>query len=313
MGCAPKPDEIEGLETAFQKNAGTFYTLEGALAFQQKLDAMNSGKLVINIADMPIKCPVAPLEFCLLADYYFTKKGLRNNVEIELVTPLSGAFTKPVADRVLSGFLRQRNIKVTPDFQLATVDSDTKTLESYTGGKVDYDLLCSIPPNLGPQVIEDAGLGDGAGYAITDDQTLKSKKAERVFAIGDNTNLHTSKAGSVTHFEAEIAAENILREISGKEALPEYDGHANCFIETGFHKAFIIDFNYDVEPVHGRFPIPGFGPFALLENRYLNHFGKMAFKWVYWNLLLTGRFPGSPFFPPRMSKKGKNLEEAKLK
>jgi sulfide:quinone oxidoreductase len=311
MGNRVAPEETEGLEDALEKNAATFYTLDGAIKFQPKLEAMKEGKLVVNVADMPIKCPVAPIEFAFLADYYFRQRGIRDRVEIELVTPLAGAFTKPVANGVLSGLLGERGVKVTPNFQLASVDANAKTITSYTGQKVNYDLLCSVPPNLGPQVLDDSGLGDGAGYAVTHDHTLKSKKADYIFVIGDNTNVHTSKAGSVTHFEAEITADNLLREIAGKEAEPKFDGHSNCFIETGDHKAYLIDFNYEVEPVHGDFPIPGLGPMKLLKNTRINHFGKIAFKWVYWNLLLTGRLAQIPLFPNQMSLKGKNLAEIK--
>ena len=75
-----------------------------------------------------------------------------------------------------------------------------------------------------------------------------------MFALGDATDLPTSKAGSVTHFEAEVLAENVARFLDGQELEPGYDGHANCFIETGFHKALLIDFNYEVEPLPGHFP-----------------------------------------------------------
>jgi sulfide:quinone oxidoreductase len=302
---------VEGLGEALGKNAFTFYTLEGALKLQKALEGMKEGKLVLNVADMPVKCPVAPIEFVFLADYYFQTKGIRERIEIEYVTPLTGAFTKPVANRVLHGVMDEKKIKVIPDFPISGVDHGRKAITSYTGQSISYDLLCSIPPNLGPDVIEESGLGDGMGYAVTDDKTLKSKRADNIYVVGDNSNVHTSKAGSVAHFEAEIIVENLLREIRGKEPLPSFDGHSNCFIETGFHKAFLLDFNYDVEPVHGTYPLPGIGPLSLLKNTYLNHWGKMAFKWVYWNLLLTGHLPGDPLLPSRMSMSGKNLDEIK--
>jgi len=312
MGCRIAPEETEGLKEALGKNAHTFYGLDEALNFQSTLENFREGKLVVNVADMPVKCPVAPIEFAFLADYFFRKKGIRERVRIEYATPLAGAFTKPVASRVLGELMRERGITVTPNFQLSSVDGEAKTIESFAGGKIEYDLLCSVPVNLGPRAIEDSGLGDGACYAVTDDHNLKSKKAERIYAIGDATNLRTSKAGSVTHFEAEIAARNVLLEIAGKEPRPEFDGHTNCFVETGDHRAFLIDFNYEVEPVHGTFPFPGVGPMSLLKNTLINHAGKIAFGWVYWNLLLPGWLARFPVFPNRMSMKGKNLSETKF-
>ena len=311
MGCHVAPKEVEGLEEALGKNAFTFYTLEGALEMQKALEGMKEGKLALNIADMPIKCPVAPIEFVFLADYYFQTRGIRDRIEIEFITPLTGAFTKPIANSVLHGVMDEKKIKVVPNFPVQSVDHKKREITSYTGQSLSYDLLCTIPPNMGPDVIEVSWLGDGTGYAITDDKTLKSKKADNIYVIGDNSNVHTSKAGSVAHFEAEIVVENLMREIGGKEPVANFDGHSNCFIETGFHKAFLIDFNYDIEPVHGTFPLPGIGPLSLLENTHLNHWGKMAFKWVYWNLMLTGHLPSDPLLPSRMSMSGKKLDELK--
>lgn len=92
----------------------------------------------------------------------------------------------------------------------------------------------------------------------------------------------------MAHFQSEVLIPNILRHIDGKPLDPGFDGHANCFIETGFGKALLIDFNYDTEPLPGRCPLPGVGPFTLLEESSMNHWGKLGFRWVYWNLLLKG-------------------------
>jgi sulfide:quinone oxidoreductase len=84
-----------------------------------------------------------------------------------------------------------------------------------------------------------------------------------------------------------------------------FDGHANCFIESGNGKAFLIDFNYDLEPVQGTFPLPGIGPFSLLKETRINHMGKMAFKWIYWNLLMKAR--PMPGITTQMTTVGKKL------
>ncbi|MBI4667145.1 MAG: NAD(P)/FAD-dependent oxidoreductase [Nitrospinae bacterium] len=309
LGCHVEASEVDGLEEAMGKNAYTFYTLDGAMEMQKALDGFNEGRLVLNIADMPIKCPVAPIEYVFLADYYFNLRGIRDRVEISLVTPLTGAFTKPVATKALGKIAEEKNIKIAPNFAISEVDSEKRVITSFSGERIEYDLLASVPPNLGPDVIEESGIGNGMGYAVTDDHTLKLKKAHNVYVVGDSTNVPTSKAGSVAHFEAEIIAENLIREIGGKEPLPNYDGHSNCFIESGYHKALLFDFNYDTEPVHGVYPLPAIGPFALLKESRLNHWGKLAFKYIYWNLLLTGHLPGDPLLPVTMSVAGKDLAE----
>ncbi len=309
LGCTVDPSEVEGMAEGMGRNIFTFYTLEGALSMQEPLEMFEGGRIVLNIAEMPIKCPVAPIEFVFLADYFFQNKNIRDKVTIDFVTPLTGAFTKPVATSVLSEIAEQKNIGIIPNFQISEVDHEKKVIKSYGGESVEYDLLVAIPPNTGPDVIEESGLGNGLGYAVTDDHTLKVKKAERIYAVGDNTNVPTSKAGSVAHFEAEVIAENIMREMEGKEPLPEFDGHSNCFIESGFHKALLFDFNYEVEPLKGSYPLGGIGPFSLLKESYINHLGKLAFKHIYWNLLLPALLPGDPLLPGKMSMAGKELEK----
>ena len=307
LGCRTAPEEIENMAANMGRGVHSFYTLEDALALQAPLAAMTEGRLVVDICEMPIKCPVAPLEFAFLADWHFRERGVRDRIDISLVTPYTGAFTKPNANRILSKVAADKGIRVVPNFATAAVDADRRQIRTYDGRTVDYDLLCAIPPNLGPAVIDGSAPGDGAGYALTDPRTLKSRRAERIYLLGDNTNVATSKAGSVAHFEAETVVENLLREIDGKPPLQTFDGHANCFVETGDHKAMLLDFNYDIEPLEGSFPLPLLGPFSLLEESHFNHMGKLAFKWVYWNMLLPGHLPNVPLLPAHMSFLGKDL------
>ncbi|BFN36950.1 NAD(P)/FAD-dependent oxidoreductase [Fidelibacter multiformis] len=288
-GTQMNPDETEGLKgDGWYKNIFDFYTLEGACHLQKFLKFWQGGKLVLNITEMPIKCPVAPLEFLFLADWWFTEKGIRDKVDLTFVTPLPGAFTKPRAAQILGDFLQKKNINLVPEFSTGSVDSKANKIRSWDEKEVDYDLLVTIPTNMGDPVIERSGMGDELNFVPTHPKTLQSKKWENVFVIGDATNLPSSKAGSVAHFQAEILQENLLRAIDGLPLKEDFDGHANCFIESGFGKGMLIDFNYDVEPLPGKYPLPGIGPFSLLEETKMNHWGKMMFRWVYWNILIKG-------------------------
>ncbi|MBT8288226.1 MAG: NAD(P)/FAD-dependent oxidoreductase [Flavobacteriaceae bacterium] len=301
------PDEIEGMNgPMWQKNIFDFYTYEGSKALRNKLREWEGGKLVVHITEMPIKCPVAPLEFAFLADSYFKNKGMRDKVDITYVTPLGGAFTKPKATEALHHLLEEKGIKEVTDFNIERVDWENNKIIDYADTEVEYDLLVTVPTNMGDDLIERSGMGDDLNFVPTDKATLQSLDHENIFAIGDATNLPASKAGSVAHFEAEILTENIMRYIEGEPLKAEFDGHANCFIETGNGKALLIDFNYTHEPVEGTFPLPGVGPLRLLKESRTNHMGKMAFRWVYWNMLLKGRH--IPFVSTAMTKKGKQLE-----
>lgn len=291
-GTVPVPEETTGLKgKLWYKDIFDFYTYEGTTNLAKKLKDWKGGRLVINLAETIIKCPVAPLEFAFLADAYFTDKGMRDKVEISYVTPLSGAFTKPKATAMLSKLLEEKQIKVVPDFYLERVDEDRKVLVSYDELEVPFDLLVSVPVNKGDELIERSNMGDedGLNFIPTDKETLKSKVYENVFVIGDATNVPASKAGSVAHFEGEILIENILSYIAGQPLAAKFDGHSNCFIETGFGKASLIDFNYTTEPLPGVYPWPVVGPMGLLKVTRANHFGKLMFKWVYWHMLLTGK------------------------
>ncbi len=304
-GAKIAPEETEGMKgPEWQKSVFDFYTFEGALALRNKLRDWEGGKLVVHITEMPIKCPVAPLEFAFLADSFFKHKHMRDKVEITYVTPLSGAFTKPKATEALEHLLQEKGIHIEPDFAIEKVDNEKKEIVDYGGKIIPFDLLVTVPTNKGDELMERSGMGDDLKYVPTHKATLQSKDYTNIFVLGDASNIPASKAGSVAHFEAEILTENILRFVHGEPLKEEFDGHANCFIETGNGKALLIDFNYTHEPVEGSFPFAGIGPLRLLKESRMNHMGKLAFRWIYWNVLLKGTH--IPFVSATMSESGKH-------
>jgi sulfide:quinone oxidoreductase len=244
---------------------------------------------VVNVADNPIKCPVAPLEFLFYADAFFTERGMRDKVNIKYVTPLTGAFTKPRSAKLLGNLLESKNIEMVTDFFLGEVDNEKKIIRDFGGREEPFDCLVSIPLHNGDPVISKSGLGDEFGFVRTDKHTLQSVLFKNVFVLGDAGNFPSSKAGSVVHFQSEILTENLLCYIEDRPFTGKFDGHANCYIETGFGKGALIDFNYDTEPLPGYFPFPGIGPFSLLKESRLNHYGKLIFRWIYWHILLKGK------------------------
>ncbi len=305
-GAKIAPEETEGMNGAeWQHTVFDFYTFEGALALRNKLRDWQGGHLVIHITEMPIKCPVAPLEFAFLADAYFKNKKMRDKVNITYVTPLSGAFTKPKCTIALDYLLKEKQIGIEIDFAIAEVNNENKTIVDYGGKVIPFDLLVTVPTNKGDELMARSGLGDDLNYVPTNKETLQSKDHSNIFVIGDATNVPASKAGSVAHFEADILTENILHFIKGEALSASFDGHANCFIETGNSKALLIDFNYTHEPVKGTFPFAGIGPLQLLKESRMNHWGKLAFRWIYWNVLLKGT--PIPFVSANMSTAGKNF------
>ena len=304
-GVTPRPDQTPGmLEGEWHESIHEFYTYEGSMALAEKLRTWDGGRLVINIVEMPIKCPVAPLEFTFLADAFFQDKGMRDRVQMTYVTPLPGVFTKPRAAAAFGSTLDDKGIAVESDFMIERVDPEAKTLVSYDEREIPFDLLVTIPLNMGADYVARSGLGNELNLVPVDNFTLLSKDYDTIFALGDANDIPASKAGSVAHFEVDVFIDNFLEHVAGQPMSHRFDGHANCFIETGHKKAMLIDFNYEVEPLPGRYPYR-IGPLSLLKETRVNHLGKLAFRWTYWNVLMPGH---SMPVPVHMSMSGKAKE-----
>jgi sulfide:quinone oxidoreductase len=302
-GASIVPAETPGMLDGWRDTIFDFYTPDGAEALAEKLAAFPGGRIVIHVNEMPIKCPVAPLEFAFFCDDCLRRHHRRDKIELVYVTPLPGAFTKPVASKILGTMLGEKRIQLVTEFNAERIDAAARKIIGYDGREVAYDLLVSVPTNMGSEMIERSGMGDEFRFLPTDPKTLRSKKYENVFAIGDATDLPSSKAGSVAHFQAEILAENIVRSIEGQPLEAAFDGHSNCFIESGKRKAILLDFNFDLEPLPGRFPFAKIGPMPLLKPSRINHIGKAVFRWIYWHILLPGH--PIPFVPAKMKVAGK--------
>lgn len=292
-GTSPTPSETPGLDgPAWRDTVHDFYTLDGAVALFERLERWDGGRIVMNVMELPYKCPVAPLEFVFLADWHFQQRQMRDRVEIVFATPLSGAFTKPVASAKLGHMLDEKKVAIETDFYPERVDADKGALISYDEREIPFDLLVTVPVNMGAPYVGASGLGDELNHVPVDKENFLANGHGNIWALGDAAALPTSKAGSVAHFASEVFAANFLRHLRGLPMLESFDGHANCFIESGFGKGLLIDFNYETEPLPGKFPLPGIGPFSLLGESEANHWGKMMFRWTYWNILLKGKdFP----------------------
>lgn len=306
-GTSPRPEETPGMtDELWRERVFDFYTLAGATALRDRLATWPGGRLVVHICEMPIKCPVAPLEFTFLAEAFFRERGMRDRVELVYVTPLDGAFTKPIASAQLTHMLEDRKIAVETDFMIERVDTDASSIVSYDERGIPFDLLVTVPVNRGADFVGRGGLGNELDYVRVDKGTCRSVDHDNIFALGDAADLPTSKAGSAAHFAIEVFTENFLEHIAGRRMSRAYDGHANCFVESGDGKGLLIDFNYDTQPLPGRYPLAGVGPFPLLEESTRNHWGKLAFRWAYWNVLL----PGRPLpLPAAMSMHGKHVPD----
>jgi len=259
--------------------AHDFYTMTGAKRLFKALEAFRGGTIVIGVAGIPYKCPPAPVEFVFLLDDYLRARGIREKVQIKLLSPLNRAFTIEATSKLVQPILAERGIELTGFFNVESVDPVGRTVTSLEDETMSYDLLILVPPHRGQQVIETSGLGDERGWVPVDKNTLKHTRFDHIWAIGDTTNIPISKSGSVAHYEASVAAAEISAEVKG-EAPPThvYDGKVMCFLETGRGQATTIRFDYDHPPVS---PAPA--------RRW--HWAKALFNKAYWHTVPQGRLP----------------------
>jgi sulfide:quinone oxidoreductase len=273
-GSRTMMEEVPGALGAYD-----FYTMAGAKRLFTALEAFKQGTIVIGVAGIPYKCPPAPVEFAFLLDDYLRARGIREETEVKLLSPLNRAFTIEATSKLVQPILAERGIELTGFFNVESVDPAARTVTSLEGETMGYDLLILVPPHRGQDVIEKSGLGDERGWVPVDKNTLKHTQFADIWAVGDTTSIPISKSGSVAHYEATVAAAEIAAEVKG-EAPPAhvYDGKVMCFLETGQGKATTIRFDYDHPPVS---PPPA--------RRW--HWAKALFNKTYWHTVPQGRLP----------------------
>ena len=306
-GARLVPEETEGLTgPGYRETVHNFYDLDGAVALERALSGFTGGRLVVNVVDMPIKCPVAPLEFCFLADWYFTERGIRDQVELIYVTPLDAAFTKPVAAATLSGLLAEKHVELVTEFNTGEVDGHADAgggkLVSYDGREVPFDLAVVVPLHGGAAYVERHRAWATSSASSRPTRTRCSQRCVRTSSSSATPRpSRPRRPGRSPISRARPSPRNVVRFLAGEALDASFDGHTNCFIESGFHKALLIDFNYDTEPLPGHYPT-GIGLPLLTESR-LNHLGKLMFAWFYWHSLLPGRdIPGVSAAMPHAGK-----------
>lgn len=266
-GSALDWDLVPGLKEAML----TVWHMEGAIKTWEAIRNFAGGTIVLNVARLPHKCPVGPLEQVLMLDDYLRKKGLRDKTEIIYAYPIPGVFGLKNVNKVMLQLFEQRGIQVVSPFTVKAVNPQTKTLESSEGTTLKYDLLLGVPPHMGAKVIGDSGLGDRRNWIPTDKNSLQMKDHPEVYVLGDTTDIPISKAGSTTDFESYVVTENIVSDVKGRELRRFYDGSVFCFIATALNSATYIRFDYLNPPL----PPP---------SSTLLWWSKLAYNKLYWSI-----------------------------
>jgi sulfide:quinone oxidoreductase len=255
-----------------------FYSLEDAQRLREALRRFRGGRVMVGVAGIPYKCPPAPIEFVFMLEEYLRRREIRERSVVKLLSPLNRAFTIESASKVIQPIMEQRGIELTTFFNVEEVDPAAQTVSSLEGEKEEYDLLVLVPPHRGQQVVIDSRLGDASGWLPTDRHTLQVEGQERVFGMGDATNLPISKSGSTAHFEAPVVASRIASLVRGTAPKTNYGGRVMCFLETGNRKATVLRFDYEHPP-------------APPQPNLMWHSAKWLFNRMYWETVPQGRLP----------------------
>src|SRR5579864_5873621 len=263
-GVTADPAQIPGLADINEQFGNYHSSIASAQKVWSGLDAFRGGTIVMGQTSPIIKCPPSPVEGMLLTEELLHKRGLRDRTRLVFISPYPRAYPAEPMNAIVEPIMRARGIEIMPFFDVDRIDPATRTIYSIEGEEIQYDLPILIPPFVGADIAyEPANAVDANRFVVTDKQTLRIKGFDNAFAIGDATNLPTSKAGVGAHLEAKVVAEIL----SGRPA--RFGGRTHCAFDLAYGKGTFVIGSYTA-------PVLNYAP-----NR-LNHFMKMMMARIYW-------------------------------
>jgi len=263
-GSRAVPESVPGLLEAGYH----VYTEEAALKTAEALRTFPGGRIAI-VTGVPHKCPMVPLELTFMMYDYFKERDMTDKVSFMYTYPIGRIHSLENVAKWAAPEFDRMGVHYETLFNAKDVDGVKKQVHSEEGSVLDYDLLITVPPHKGMEVIERNKLGT-SGFIPTHRATLAMEGRDNVFVLGDTTNIPISKAGSTAHYEAEVLGENLASLVAGRSAMRVYEGKIFCFIEAGRDRATYASFDYKNPPK----PRP--------PTRAI-HWFKLAYNRLYWN------------------------------
>ncbi len=275
LGAELAPETIPGLNEV----GYNIYTLTGAKSLRDARLTLREGRIAVLVSSIPFKCPAAPYEAAMLLEYDYRKRKIRDAVKFDLYSAEPGPMgvAGPEVSKQVRQMVEAKNIEYHPEHAITKVEVSNKQLHFSNGTQEEFDLLAYVPPHRAPQVVIDAGLAGESGWVPVNRDSLETK-FPGIYAIGDVTGIPLSmgkplpKAGVFAHGEGEIVANNLIEKIAGKGTPKMFDGHGECFIETGDGKAGFGQGNFFAEPTP---------QVRLNKPSRVLHLGKVAYE-KYW-------------------------------
>jgi sulfide:quinone oxidoreductase len=272
-------EELEGLKAGIDKAESVFsnYTLEGSIKLRDKFREFKGGTIVSSIAEMPIKCPAAPMKFIFMAENMMRRWGIRHKCKFIFTTPMPAVFSREPYAKKLADICKERGIETVANFAPSEIDAEKGIMKDFGGKEVNFDVMCIVPPHQGQPLIENSeGVGDDAGWVRCNKHTMLSAKFDNIYSIGDATDFPTSKTASGARKQAAILTERLKAQLRGQAPTATYDGEIICPVLTKYKRVMFANFNYteSLSPA--------------IES-YMNWVIKVhMLRPMYWNLMLNG-------------------------
>lgn len=250
---------------------------------------LGKGKAIFTQPSTPIKCGGAPQKIMYLAEDYFRKAGLRNQIDVEFVTGLPGIFGVKKYAEQLNKICDTRDIPRTFKHDLVEVDADNKVaifknLETDELVSKEYDML-HVTPKMGPpDFIKKSPLANEAGWVDVDKDTMQHNSYSNVFACGDCSSLPTSKTAAAIRAQVPVMVKNLLAVRDNQPTAYHYDGYTSCPLVTGYGRLILAEFDYDQNPKE-TFPFD-----QSVERKSMYILKKDIIPRLYWHGMLKGRF-----------------------
>ncbi|MHB8731108.1 MAG: NAD(P)/FAD-dependent oxidoreductase [bacterium] len=263
-GVTTDPSQIPGLAEINEQFGNYHSSVASARTVWAGLDAFRGGTIVLGQASPVIKCPPSPVEGMLLTEELLRRRGLRDRTRLVFISPYPRAYPAEPMNAIVEPIMRSRGIEIMPFFDVDRIDPAARTIYSIEGEEIQYDLPILIPPFVGADIAYAPGsVLDANRFIVTDKQTLRIKGFDNAFAIGDATNLPTSKAGAGAHLEAKVVAALL----SGVPA--QFNGRTHCAVDLAYGKGTFVVGSYTAPVQH-------------IEPRRLSHVMKMMMAHMYW-------------------------------
>lgn len=237
-----------------------------------------------------MKCAGAPLKYTFITDDYLRRRGHRGKAEVIYNANNKVLFSVPIVHEKVRMLFDERGIKVNYERVLDSIDLGKRIATFRTPDglvELQYDFINVIPPMRAADAVRNSPLpwqeGNWAadGWIEVDKHTLRHKRFDNVFAVGDVAGVPKGKTAASVKWQVPVAVDHLVAQIEGRESQAHYGGYTSCPLITRLGQAMLIEFDYKDNLVPS-FP----GIIAPLEELWISWVMKtMALKPTYISML----------------------------